>query len=191
MDFRILGPLEVADGDSLVTLPGAKQRALLAILLLRVNEVVRPTGSSTTYGASSRRSRAARRCRCASPSCARRSAWRCGDDHTAAGVHPEARPTAVDLHRFERLVEEADAAGAAGAAGKLREALALWRGPPLADLSYESFAQPAIARLEELRLAVLEKRIEADLALGRHADLVAELEASSPSTRCASVCARS
>ena len=60
---------------------------------------------------------------------------------------------------------------------KLREALALWRGPPLADLAFESFAQPAIARLEELRLVAIEKRIDADLALGRHAEVVAELEA--------------
>src|SRR5207245_833182 len=64
----------------------------------------------------------------------------------------------------------------AEAAVKLREALALWRGAPLADLSYESFAQPAIRRLEEMRLAALEKRIDAELELGREADLVGELE---------------
>jgi hypothetical protein len=58
----------------------------------------------------------------------------------------------------------------------MREALALWRGPALADLAYEPFAQAAVGRLEELRLAALERRIDADLALGRHADLVAELE---------------
>ena len=65
---------------------------------------------------------------------------------------------------------------AAAAAETLREALALWRGPPLADFAYEPFAQAAIARLEELRLAALERRIEADLALGRHADVVGELK---------------
>ena len=86
-------------------------------------------------------------------------------------------PEQLDLYRFERLVGEADAAAPAPAAAGLREALGLWRGPPLADLSYESFAQPAIRRLEELRLGTLEKRIDADLALGRHSDLVAELEA--------------
>jgi hypothetical protein len=59
---------------------------------------------------------------------------------------------------------------------KLRRALALWRGPPLADLAYEPFARAAIARLEELRAAALEQRIEADLALGRHSQLVGELE---------------
>ena len=83
----------------------------------------------------------------------------------------------LDLHVFERLVGEAEAAEPATAAAKLREALSLWRGPPLADLYYESFAQPAIARLEELRLAAVEKRIDADLALGRHGALVGELEA--------------
>ena len=59
----------------------------------------------------------------------------------------------------------------------MREALAIWRGPPLADLAYEPFAQTEIARLEELRLAALDRRIDADLASGRHADLVGELQA--------------
>ena len=71
------------------------------------------------------------------------------------------------------------------------EALALWRGPPLADFAYEPFAQAEIARLEELRLAALEQRIEADLALGRHAELVGELEALVAEHRCASGCAAS
>ncbi|HEY2201914.1 MAG TPA: BTAD domain-containing putative transcriptional regulator, partial [Solirubrobacteraceae bacterium] len=82
----------------------------------------------------------------------------------------------LDLYRFERLVSEADGAEPAKAAAKLREALVLWRGAPLADLSYASFAQPAIRRLEELRLSTFEKRIEVDLELGRHAELVGELE---------------
>ena len=86
----------------------------------------------------------------------------------------------LDLHRFERLAGEGRAAleqgDAAGAAAALREALALWRGPPLADFAFESFAQPAIGRLEELRLSVLELRIDAELALGRSAEAVAELE---------------
>ena len=61
--------------------------------------------------------------------------------------------------------------------GALRDALSLWRGPALADFAYESFAQTAIARLEEIRLAAVELRIDADLALGRHDELVGELEA--------------
>ena len=86
----------------------------------------------------------------------------------------------VDAARFERLAAEGREAlergDYRGAAETLREALGLWRGPPLADFAYESFAQNEIARLEEQRLVALEDRVEADLALGRHAALVSELE---------------
>ena len=86
-------------------------------------------------------------------------------------------PDQVDLGRFERLCAEARAAAdVAERAEKLREALGLWRGPPLADLAYEPFAALEIARLEELRLAAREELIDAELELGRHADLVPELE---------------
>ena len=96
----------------------------------------------------------------------------------AAGLRPAARARAARPAPLRAPGRRGGRGRAGGSrAAKLREALALWRGPPLADLAYESFAQPAIARLEELRLAALEKRIEADLALGRHAELVAELEA--------------
>ena len=83
----------------------------------------------------------------------------------------------LDLTRFEVLVKAAKRAAPEVAAAKLREALALWRGPPLAEFAYEPFAQTEIGRLEELRIAALEERIEAELALGLHSDLVAELEA--------------
>src|SRR4051812_39316184 len=87
----------------------------------------------------------------------------------------------LDVDRFERLVHDGADALADGrpadAATRLREALALWRGPALADVGYETFAQPEIARLEEARTDALERRIDADLALGRHADVVAELDA--------------
>jgi hypothetical protein len=85
----------------------------------------------------------------------------------------------LDLHRFERLVSEGRDALAddpAAAKDKLDEAVELWRGPALADFAYESFAQPAIARLDELRLAALELQIEAELALGRHAEVVGRLQ---------------
>jgi DNA-binding SARP family transcriptional activator len=82
----------------------------------------------------------------------------------------------LDLYCFEQLVSAADGAEPAEAAAKLREAFDLWRGAPLVDLSYASFAQPTIRRLEELRLEVLEKRVEAELELGREAELVGELE---------------
>ena len=86
-----------------------------------------------------------------------------------------------DAALFEGRTNEAAAALGRGdaqlAAGWLREALGLWRGPPLADFAYDSFAQPEIARLEELRLLALERRIEADLALGRDGALVGEVQA--------------
>jgi class 3 adenylate cyclase len=87
---------------------------------------------------------------------------------------------ALDLQRFERLLAEGRqllADGAAAKAGeKLRQGLALWRGEPLADFRYEAFAANAIGRLEELRLIAIEQRLEADLAVGRNAEAVAELE---------------
>ena len=87
----------------------------------------------------------------------------------------------IDVRRFESLTGEGRRALAASAPGRaaacLREALALWRGAPLADVSDEPFAQPQIAWLEELRADVIEDRIEADLALGQHAEVVSELEA--------------
>ena len=94
-----------------------------------------------------------------------------------AGYAIEVGRTEFDVYRFEELVGAADGADPAEAAATLRDALGLWRGPALADVAYEVFAQPAIARLEELRLAALERRLEADLALGRHVEVVGELEA--------------
>ena len=178
MEFRILGPLEVADGDVVVPLAGAKQRALLAILLLSANEVVSSDRLiDELWGEQSPESgRAALQVRVSQL----RKALGGGGElifTRAPGYVLRLEREQLDLHRFERLVGEADAAEPAVAAAKLREALALWRGPALADLAYESFARAAIGRLEELRLAALEKRIEADLALGRHAELVAEVEA--------------
>jgi DNA-binding SARP family transcriptional activator len=83
----------------------------------------------------------------------------------------------LDLRRFESLVASSSEEPPEVAADRLREALALWRGPVLSEFTYEDFAQAAIARLEELRLSATEKRIEADLALGRQSDVVTELEA--------------
>src|SRR5262245_48847585 len=87
-----------------------------------------------------------------------------------------ADPSELDLGRFEQLVSKARRADPEGAGALLREALALWRGAPLGDLEYEAFAQAEISRLEELRLAVLEERIDADLAAGRHREALGELE---------------
>jgi DNA-binding SARP family transcriptional activator len=177
MQFRILGPLEVLDGESVVPRAGGKLRALLAVLLLSANEVVSSDRLLEALcgehppesGAKALQVRVSQLRKALGP----------GGSVVltrAPGYLLALEGEQLDLSRFERLVAEADQADPPLAAVKLREALALWRGPPLGDLAYESFAQPAIGRLEELRLGALEKRIEADLALGRHAELVGELE---------------
>ena len=176
MQFRILGPLEVADGDRLIPLAGA-QRSVLALLLLSANEVVsadRLIGE--LWGDELPESgRSALQVRVSQ---LRKALGSGGEriDTRAPGYLLRVDRDELDLYCFERLVGEAEGARPAEAAAKLREALGLWRGAPLDDLSYASFAQPAIRRLEELQLGAVEKRIEADLALGRQAELVGELE---------------
>ena len=176
MQFRILGPLEVADGDSVISLAGA-QRSLLALLLLSANEVVSADrlidelwGEKVPESGRTALQVRVSQLRKALGGDRGRIATR------APGYLLRVDRDELDLYCFERLVSEADGAEPAAAAAKLRDALGLWRGPALVDLSYESFAQPAIRRLEELRLAVVEKRIAADLELGRHADVIGELE---------------
>ena len=176
MQFRILGPLEVADGDCLVSLAAA-QRSLLALLLLSANEVVSADrlieelwGEEAPESGRTALQVRVSQLRKALDGAGGRIATR------APGYLLRVDRDELDLYCFERLVSEADAAEPAEAAAKLREALGLWRGAPLDDLSYASFAQPAIRQLEELRLAALEKRIEAALELGRQAELVGELE---------------
>jgi DNA-binding SARP family transcriptional activator len=180
LDFRILGPLEVVTEAGPVRLGGPKQRATLAILLLNANRVVSVDRLADDLYTG------------AAPVTAVTQVQRqisdlrklLGAAHTvetrAPGYALRLTPEQLDLQRFERLTAEAtrslDAGEPQRAADLLRDALALWRGPALADVAYESFAQPAIERLEEIRLAALEQRIDADLALGRQADLVGELE---------------
>ncbi len=180
MDFRILGPLEVHDERGSVALGGNKPRAVLAVLLLHANEPVSserlavalwgedaPSGAAKTVQVHVSRLRKA-----------------LGDPEivatTPAGYCLRLDHDELDARRFERLVEEGRRALVDGQAGEsatiLREALALWRGPPLADLAFEPFAAPEIVRLEEQRLSALESRVEADLAAGRHAALVGELQ---------------
>ena len=176
MEFRILGPLEVVDGGGPLALQRHKSRGLLAYLVLHPNEVVStdrlvdalwgeeapPTAIASLHNSVSRLRKAL------------------GADVLVSqppGYVLRVRPEQVDWIRFERLVDEARQADARERAEKLRAALALWRGPPLADLAFEPFAQADIGRLEATRLAALEDRIDADLALGRHGALVAELEA--------------
>jgi DNA-binding SARP family transcriptional activator/nucleotide-binding universal stress UspA family protein len=177
LEFRILGPVEVLEGDVVRPVVGAGQRALLAALLLHANEVVssdrlieelwpqEPPRSGLT----------ALRVRVSQ---LRKTLGAGGErlETTPPGYRLRLAPGELDLDRFSHLVEEAADAEPGVAAERLREALALWRGAPLADVAYESFARPAIRRLEELRLLALERRINADLALGRHLELVGEIE---------------
>jgi DNA-binding SARP family transcriptional activator len=178
-EVRLLGPIEAERDGGLVTLGGQKPRALLAVLALEPGHVVSvdrlvealwpgdPPGTAAhavqVYVSQLRKA--------------------LGPVITtkAPGYVLELEPERVDVHRFLRLAQDGRAALAGedpiAAERALREALALWRGPALADFLYEPFAQTDIARLEDQRTAVLEERIDADLALGRHAELVSELEA--------------
>jgi len=187
MDYRILGPLEVRRDDILLPLRGARQRELLAVLLLHPNEIVStdrlidelwegdppPTAAKIIQNGVSqlRKLLEPDRGDGSEPILVTRS----------PGYVLRVQPGELDAERFERLVRESRgqlaARAATDAADHLREALALWRGPALADLADTRFARAESARLEELRSAATEDRIEADLLAGHGADLVAELEA--------------
>ena len=176
LEFRILGPLEVVREHGPLRLSGPKQRATRAILLLNANRVVSVDRLADDLYSG------------AAPVTAVTQVQRqiselrktLGDESIietrSPGYVVRLEPDQLDLHRFERLTEDAGREEARRAADLLREALGLWRGAPLADLAYEPFARPAVERLEEIRLAALEQRIEAELGLGRHAELTAELE---------------
>jgi DNA-binding SARP family transcriptional activator len=187
MEFRILGPLEALEEGRAVKLGASKQRALLALFLLHANETLSadrlidelwgerppPTAAKTVQVYVSRL----------------RKALAGGEGNGSAGgvatrehgYELSLDPERFDAHRFERLLAEGRGALAAGrperAAATLEEALSLWRGPPLADLAYERFAQREAARLDELRLDALEVLIDAKLALGAHAEVIGRLEA--------------
>ena len=187
MDYRILGPLEVRRDDILLPLRGARQRELLAVLLLHPNEVVStdrlidelwegdppPTAAKIIQNGVSQLRKLLEPDRGAGsePILVTRS----------PGYVLRVQPGELDAERFERLVGEARgqlaARAATDAVDHLREALTLWRGPALADLVDARFARAESARLEELRSAATEDRIEADLLAGHGAELVAELEA--------------
>jgi DNA-binding SARP family transcriptional activator len=181
MDYRILGPLEVFDGERRLALGGTRQRAVLALLLLHGNEAL-PSDVivDELWGESPPQTAGKVLQNCVS---ALRKQLPGGAEtlRTVAGAYALRREAAeLDRDRFERGVADGRAALAAGQAGEaaeqLRAALALWRGTPLSDFAYERFAQDEIARLVEVHVAALEDRIEADLELGRHAELVPELE---------------
>jgi DNA-binding SARP family transcriptional activator/streptogramin lyase len=183
MDFHLLGPFEVCDGDRAVRVGEGRQRSVLAFLLLHHDEPVTadrlidalwgerppPTAGKVLQNHVAQLRRAL------------------GDrDATLLQTHGHGYALhldggRLDVELFEDLVREGDAALADDdpqhASRALTAALGLWRGPALTEFAYEPFARPEIARLEEERVAAIEQRVDADLALGRHAALVPELEA--------------
>jgi DNA-binding SARP family transcriptional activator len=175
MDFRILGPLEVDRDGRALKLAGARERAILAILLLHANEIVSTDALIDRVWPSEPPSTAGK----ALQVYVSRLRKELGTDvivTRSPGYLIRVGPDELDLHRFEQLFDRAHGAEPRVASELLREALSLWRGAPLADFAYDAFAQAEVARLEELRFAALEERLQADLALGRHGQLVGELD---------------
>jgi len=176
MKFRILGPLEVFDGNRALELGGAKQRRLLAVLLLNANQVVsshrlidavwgeeppETAGKAIqNYVSQLRRVMGKERLETKPP-----------------GYVLRVDRDELDAYQFEGLIDQANAADPEASLAQLHEALALWRGPPLEEFADAHFVQPEIEHLRELRLACVEKRFDAELAHGRHSELVGELEA--------------
>jgi DNA-binding SARP family transcriptional activator len=173
--FRILGPLEVSDETGVLLLGGLKQRAVLALLLLEAGRVVSVDRMiDALWGEQPPRTAATSLQNFISA--LRKSLGPDVLETRSPGYRLNVKTGDLDLERFRQSVEDARPLAAAERSARLREALALWRGPPLADLTFEAFAQPHIAHLEELRLTALEQRVEADLEVGRHDELVGELE---------------
>jgi predicted ATPase/DNA-binding SARP family transcriptional activator len=181
VDVKLLGPLEVTASGEPVQFEGAKQRALFTLLALRAPKAVSadelvealwgdhpPTGPAQALQKQISRLR-----------------HRLGESselrHRPSGYALEIDSQAVDIHRFEALVERArlafEQSDIARAVRHLRAALALWRGTALADHRSEDFALRDIARLEELRAEAIEERVAADLASGHDADLIGEIQA--------------
>ena len=178
MQLRVLGPVEASADHRSLPLGGAKQRSVLAMLGLDANRTVSADRLIEGLWGED-----------APPSAAKmvqNYVWRLrsvlGDDSGAEiltrgrGYELRIDPDAVDARRFERLLEAGRAARSGPSTDAAREALALWRGPPLADVADEPFAASQIRRLEELRLEATELAIDADLAVGRHAEVAAEIE---------------
>ncbi len=176
MEFRILGPLEVAGEDGPLSLGGQKQRAVLALLLLNAGRVVSTDALiNALWGETPPRT--------ASTSLQnfvvglRKLLGPETLDTLPPGYLLQVDVERIDLGRFGRLRTEALRQPPEPRAEGLRQALELWRGDPLAEFRYETWAETEIARLEELRLATVEERLEAELELGRDASLAGELEA--------------
>ena len=186
IEFRLLGPLEVWRGGQELVIGRAKPRALLAILLLHADQVVSTDELIDALWEEQLPTRAANALQ-AHVSALRRTLepHRGTADASqllitrAPGYLLRLKGHGLDLVRFERLVGDARAAMRADpaiASDRFRDALGLWRGPALADFVYERFASAEAARLEEMRLGAFEDCLECELARGKHADVVAELE---------------
>ena len=185
LEYRLLGPFEVRVSDRAVPLRRHKLRSLLAVLLLRRGEALSVDRLlDDLWG-----ERPPRTARQALQNYVSLTRPALGVDaiHTSpSGYALQVEPEQIDLGRFELLTAAARAASdEAERAETLRRALALWRGPPLADFTFEPFAQLEAPHLEDLRLSAYQDLIDAELALGRHANLVSEIESlvdGSPST---------
>ncbi len=180
MEFRVLGTLEVLDnGGHPVELRGSKLRTLLAALVLRAGQPVSADQLADLLWGDEPPAGAANALQ-AQVSKLRRSLVGVPLEGRDGGYVLAIDPQQIDAERFTRLAaaghEHLVAERNAEAATALREALALWRGPALADFVFDEFAQTHRTRLEEMRLAATEDRIDADLAEGRHEAVAAELE---------------
>ena len=179
MEFRVLGPLEALVDGAQVKLGGPRPRAVLAVLLLHADQVVPTSRLIDEVWADDPPDTAANVLQ-GYVSQLRKELGRDTIETREPGYLLRVDHDSLDLQRFERLVSDGvellERGRADDAAVLLQESLALWRGPALADVADEGVLRQAAARLDELHLVALERRIEADLACGRHVDLVGELE---------------
>jgi DNA-binding SARP family transcriptional activator len=179
VEYRLLGPLEAVDSGRLLKLGGLRPRGVLAILLLHAGQVVPASKLIDEVWGDDPPETAANLLQ-GYVSQLRKELGRDAIATREPGYVLWADREALDLHRFERLAADGTAALGANQADDasrlLREALALWRGPALADVAEEGVARAAASRLDELRLLAVERRVEADLACARHAEVVGEVE---------------
>ena len=176
MEFRLLGPLEVLSEGQTLPIGGAKQRGVLALLLLAPNEVVSTDRLiDEVWGHRPPKSVEASLQNCISN--LRVALGRELIETRPPGYLLNVDPASVDALRFEHVLAASSDLDPPERSAALREALALWRGSPLADLELEGTARAAVARLDELRLTALEQRIDAELALGHHDAMLGEIEA--------------
>jgi DNA-binding SARP family transcriptional activator/tetratricopeptide (TPR) repeat protein len=181
LQLAILGSIEPRINEDVVGVPAGKQRALLTLLAMHAPHPVSAESAADALWPRAAPAEAMRNLQ-VTVSRLRRSLGAAGSalETVASGYRLTLEPDAIDARRFETLIELARATRLEGDGPKARrlldDALGLWRGPALADVAFESFAQVEIARLEELRLAALEERIDARLAAGEHSLVVPELE---------------